>query len=161
MRDVVGAVWRFGDDIDTDVIVPSQYMRYEADRYSQHVMEPIAPDFADKVEQGDIVVAGRNFGIGSSREHAAIGLQRAGVGLVIAKSFGRIFYRNAINQGLPALIADEETIDDIEEGDELAVNVFAGTVESRTTGEDYMLEAPDGLIRDILLVGGAKRYYSD
>ena len=161
MSDIVGAAWRFGDDIDTDVIVPSQYMRYEADRYAQHVMEPIAPNFAEKVAQGDVVVAGRNFGIGSSREHAAIGLKRAGVGLVIAESVGRIFYRNAINQGLPVLVADEATVKDIEQGDELAVNVHAGVVRNLTTQAEYLIETPSGLIHDILSAGGAKAYYSD
>jgi 3-isopropylmalate dehydratase small subunit len=161
MRNVVGSAWRFGDDVDTDVIVPSQYMRYEAERYAQHVMEPIAPDFADNIEQGDVIVAERNFGIGSSREHAAIGLKHAGVGLVIAESFGRIFYRNAINQGLPALVAEGATVEDIEQGDKLSVDVFDGIVENRTTGAEYQVETPDGLIREILSAGGARAYYSD
>jgi 3-isopropylmalate dehydratase small subunit len=158
-RVVRGAAWRFGADVDTDVIVPSQYMRFEPERYSKHVMEPLDPDFASKLSEGDVVVAGRNFGIGSSREHAAIGLKRAGVGAVLAASFGRIFYRNAVNQGLPALVADAATVAAIEEGDELEVDVFEGVVRDLTTGEEYRVEAPDGLIRDILAAGGARNYY--
>lgn len=158
---VTGRAWRFGTDIDTDVIVPSQYMRFEEEKYSKHVMEPIDPDFASKVTDGDVVVAERNFGIGSSREHAAIGLKRAGIGAVVAESFGRIFYRNAINQGLPALVADASVVAAIDEGDELVVTPLAGRIENRTKDERYEVEKPDGLIRDILSAGGAKAYYSD
>jgi len=99
---VEGRAWRFGTDIDTDVIVPSQYMRKDPEEYARHLMEPEDPEFADKVENGDVIVAETNFGIGSSREHAAIGLKIAGIDAVISVSFGRIFYRNAVNQGLPA-----------------------------------------------------------
>lgn len=156
-----GTAWRFGTDIDTDVIVPSQYMRFDAEKYSQHIMEPIHPDFAAEISNGDIIVAERNFGIGSSREHAAIGLKRAGIGAVIAQSFGRIFYRNAVNQGLPVLEADADTVNAIDQGDELAINVFDGIIDNTTKDETYTVDAPDGLIRDILAAGGAKKYYSD
>lgn len=162
MTDTIrGAAWRFGTDIDTDVIVPSQYMRFEAEKYAQHVMEPIDPDFASKVSDGDVIVAERNFGIGSSREHAAIGLKRAGIGAIVAESFGRIFYRNAVNQGLPVLVADAAVVAAIDEGDELVVSPFEGTVENVTKDETHHLTPPDGLVRDILAAGGAKAYYRD
>lgn len=160
-QQIIGTAWRFGTDIDTDVIVPSQYMRFDAEKYSQHIMEPIHPDFASEISDGDIIIAEQNFGIGSSREHAAIGLKRAGIGAVIAESFGRIFYRNAINQGLPVLKADAEVIAGIEQGDDLMVDVFEGVLENTTKDKTHTVETPDGLIRDILEAGGAKKYYSD
>lgn len=158
---ITGSAWRFGTDIDTDVIVPSQYMRFDAEKYSQHIMEPINPDFAAAISDGDVIVAERNFGIGSSREHAAIGLKRAGIGAVVARSFGRIFYRNAINQGLAVLEADENTVTAINQGDDLEIDVFDGVIHNHTKDETYSVEAPDGLISDILAAGGAKKYYSD
>lgn len=158
---VSGRAWRFGSDVDTDIIVPSQYMRLKPEEYATHVMEPEDPTFADRVEEGDVMVAEHNFGIGSSREHAAIGLKLAGVGAIVAASFGRIFYRNAINQGLPAIRADTETIERIDDGDELEVRVFKGVIENAAKGETYETEVPTGLLRDILEAGGAKRYYAD
>ena len=158
---VAGRAWRFGSDVDTDVIVPSQYMRLQPEEYAPHVMEPEDPTFAERLSQGDVIVAEHNFGIGSSREHAAIGLKLAGVGAIVAASFGRIFYRNAINQGLPAIRADMETIERIDDNDRLEVRVFEGVIENVTKGEEYRTKVPTGLLRDILEAGGAKRYYAD
>lgn len=155
---VSGRVWRFGTDVDTDVIVPSQYMRKEPEEYAEHVMEPEDPEFAANLSPGDVIVAEENFGIGSSREHAAIGLKRAGVGAILAQSFGRIFYRNAINQGLPVLRVDASIVEELEDGDEIQVDVFDGTI-TTSAGVSLTAEPPAGLIRDILAAGGARHYY--
>lgn len=158
---VRGRAWRFGTDVDTDVIAPSQYMRKEPEEYAKHVMEPADPDFPDRLEDGDVLVAEENFDIGSSREHAAIGLKHAGVGAVIAVSFGRIFYRNAINQGLPALRADRDVIDAIAEGDQLEVDVFEGELRRIDDDRTFSCEPPNGIVAEILAAGGAHEYYGN
>jgi methanogen homoaconitase small subunit len=120
-----GKAWIFGDDVDTDVIIPGKYLRAkDASLWAQHVMEGLRPEFASEVRTGDIIVAGSNFGCGSSREQAPIALKEAGVAVVVARSFARIFYRNAINIGLPLVEADVEA----REGDTTEVDLSAGTV---------------------------------
>ncbi len=120
-----GEAWIFGDDVDTDVIIPGPYLRTRDVReLACHAMEGIDPDFARKVRPGDVIVAGKNFGCGSSREQAPLALREAGVGCVVARSFARIFYRNAINVGLPVVEADVSC----RQGDEVAVDFSAGTV---------------------------------
>jgi methanogen homoaconitase small subunit len=120
-----GKAWIFGDDVDTDVIIPGKYLRTkDASLWAHHVMEGLRPEFASNVRKGDIVVAGRNFGCGSSREQAPLALREAGVAVVVARSFARIFYRNAINIGLPLVEADVEA----KEGDSVEVDLSAGTV---------------------------------
>jgi methanogen homoaconitase small subunit len=114
--EINGKVWKFRDNIDTDVIIPGRYLRtFSLDDLASHVMEGENPEFAQNVQQGDIIVAGWNFGCGSSREQAPVALKHAGVDAIVAKSFARIFYRNAINVGLPVIMADIEA----EEGEEL------------------------------------------
>ena len=123
-----GAVHRYGDDIDTDVILPGPYMNLsEPAELARHALEGLDPGFASRVRQGDILVVGRNFGCGSSREHAPIALKAAGISCVVAGSFARIFYRNAINIGLPLVVAPE-AVEHIEDGAMVAVNVAAGTI---------------------------------
>jgi len=156
-----GRAWRFGTDVDTDVIVPSQYMRKEPAEYARHVMEPVDPEFAEKLEDGDVIVAEENFGIGSSREHAAIGLKRAGVGAVIAESFGRIFYRNAVNQGLPVLRASHDVVEQLKEGDRVRIDVFDGELHRLEDDLTLDCEPPQGVVRDILTAGGAREYYGN
>lgn len=156
---IEGRAWRFGSDVDTDVIFPWQYANLERSEYGNHVMEPANPDFADAVEPGDCIVAETNFGIGSSREHAPIAIQAAGVGAVIAASFGRIFYRNAVNQGLPPIECEIDDITRIEEGDTLAVDLAAGTVENVDAGETYDFEPFQEPVSSILAAGGAAEYY--
>ena len=118
-----GRAWTFGRDIDTDLIIPARYLNMKtAEELAAHVMEDADPTFSGKVKPGDIIVAKENFGCGSSREHAPIAIKGAGVSVVIAKSFARIFYRNAFNTGLPILIAPE-AVDGIKEGDELTVDL--------------------------------------
>jgi len=122
-----GRVWKFGDNIDTDVIIPARYLSSTDPKIlSQHCMEPLDPSFAEKVREGDIIIGGQNFGCGSSREHAPIAISALGIPLVIAKSFARIFYRNAFNKGLALLEAD--IFDEIEQGEEIEVDVAAGTI---------------------------------
>ena len=122
-----GKVWKFGDDISTDLIAPGKYfhLRSNLPEMAKHVMEDADPTFASKVQEGDFLVAGKNFGLGSSREHAPIIIKLAGVSAVLAKSFARIFYRNSINVGLPVLICDT---DKIQTGDELQIDLEKGTV---------------------------------
>ncbi|MCJ7665855.1 MAG: 3-isopropylmalate dehydratase small subunit [Actinobacteria bacterium] len=126
-----GKSFKFGDDISTDLIAPGRlfHLRSDLPELAKHVMEDADPDFASRVRPGDFVVGGRNFGLGSSREHAPTIIKMAGVGAVLAKSFARIFFRNSINIGLPVLICDTDNID---EGDELEVDLSAGTVTNIT-----------------------------
>jgi 3-isopropylmalate/(R)-2-methylmalate dehydratase small subunit len=122
-----GRVWKFGDNIDTDIIIPARYLAStDPQVLGRHCMEPLAPDFARKVLKGDIIVAGRNFGCGSSREHAPLALTALGISVVIAKSFARIFYRNAFNKGLALLEAD--IYDQVEEGETIQVDLTTGLI---------------------------------
>jgi 3-isopropylmalate/(R)-2-methylmalate dehydratase small subunit len=122
-----GRVWKFGDNIDTDVIIPARYLSSTDPKVlGDHCMEPLDPSFPKKVKEGDIIVGGFNFGCGSSREHAPIAISALGIPLVIAKSFARIFYRNAFNKGLALLEAD--IFDEIEQGDEVEVDIATGTI---------------------------------
>ena len=122
-----GRVWKFGDNIDTDVIIPARYLSSTDPKVlGDHCMEPLDPSFPKKVKEGDIIVGGFNFGCGSSREHAPIAISALGIPLVIAKSFARIFYRNAFNKGLALLEAD--ILDEIEQGDEVEVDIATGTI---------------------------------
>ncbi|MDX1431929.1 MAG: 3-isopropylmalate dehydratase [Gammaproteobacteria bacterium] len=125
--------WVFGDNIDTDAIAPAIYLKGSIEDVVPHCMESIDPDFAGAVREGDVFVAGANLGIGSSREQAPQALQHLGIRAVLAKSFGRIFYRNALNLGMPALICAD--VDRIRSGDSLRVDAEAGKVENLTTGE--------------------------
>lgn len=128
-----GNAWKFGDDISTDHIAPGRYfhLRSNLPELAKHVLEDADPEFAAKVRSGDFVVGGNNFGLGSSREHAPTIIKVAGVSAVLAKSFARIFFRNAINVGLPALICDT---DKIEQGDDLEVDLTSGKIQNRTKG---------------------------
>ena len=128
-----GKAFKFGDDISTDLIVPGRlvHLRSNLPELAKHVLEDADPTFATRVKPGDFVVGGKNFGLGSSREHAPIVIKMAGVSAVLAKSFARIFFRNAINRGLPVLICDTDQIND---GDELEVDMEAGTVHDATNG---------------------------
>jgi 3-isopropylmalate dehydratase small subunit len=122
-----GKVWKFGDNIDTDIIIPARYLAStDPKELGSHCMEPVAPDFSKKVTPGDIIVAGSNFGSGSSREHAPIAIAALGIPLVIAKSFARIFYRNAFNKGLPLLEAN--LYDVVKEGDVVEADLSTGII---------------------------------
>ena len=133
-----GRAWVYGDDIDTDLMAPSAYLMKSGDEVVQHCMEAVDPGFAKSVAPGDVFVAGKNLGVGSSREQAPQNLQMLGIRFVLAKSFGRIFYRNALNLGLPALVCD--ATDRISKGDELKIDPVKGRVENLTRGETYECE---------------------
>ena len=148
-----GKSWKFGDDISTDLIAPGRlfHLRTNLPELAKHVLEDADPEFPSKVQKGDFVVGGSNFGLGSSREHAPTIIKLAGVGAVLAKSFARIFYRNGINVGLPLLICDTDQID---EGDELDIDLSAGTIKDVTKGiELTFTPLPDVMVK-ILQDGG-------
>ena len=151
-----GRAWVFGDRIDTDVLAPGHLMKLPAEELAKHCLEAIAPDFAGRVRPGDIVVAGRGFGIGSSREQAAVSLKLLGVRAVLALSFARIFWRNALNLGLPALVMPEGVA--IADGDLVAVDPASGLVENRTNGGRWQVQKlPPHLLR-IVGEGGLMPY---
>ena len=149
-----GYVHKYGDNVDTDVIIPARYLNTSDGReLAKHCMEDIDKDFATKVKAGDVIVAGANFGCGSSREHAPLSIKESGVSCVIAKSFARIFYRNSINIGL-AILECDEACDKIESGDELAINFDTGVIENVTKGESYQSQPFPEFIKEIIAAGG-------
>ena len=147
-------VYQYGDNVDTDVIIPARYLNAPDEKsLASHCMEDIDPAFATTVEQGDMIVAGNNFGCGSSREHAPISIQACGVKCVIAKSFARIFYRNAINIGFPILEC-AQAVDGTSPGDELAVDFASGVITNVTTGKTYQAAPFPEFINGIIRNGG-------
>ncbi|HDJ04454.1 MAG TPA: 3-isopropylmalate dehydratase small subunit [Candidatus Bathyarchaeota archaeon] len=153
-----GRAWKFGDDVNTDLIIAGKYKLSitDLDELSRHAMEGLIPDFAERFRRGDLIVAGRNFGCGSSREQAPLVLKHLGVGAVIAKSFARIFYRNAINIGLPA--AECKNVNRISDGDILEVDLEAGLVRNVTKGESYRITPIHPDLLQILVEGGLINY---
>lgn len=146
----------FGINIDTDQIYPGRYLEITSKKeIASHCMEGVRPGFIDQVVAGDIVVAGTNFGCGSSREHGAITLQEAGIGAVVAESFARIFYRNAINLGLPVIVC-RGISEKVAENDKLMVNVMTGEIKNLTKNEVYQGEGLSEFIAEILKAGGIK-----
>ncbi|WP_297422486.1 3-isopropylmalate dehydratase small subunit [Clostridium sp.] len=138
---VKGKVFKYGDNVDTDVIIPARYLNTsDAKELAAHCMEDIDVDFVKNVKDGDIIVANKNFGCGSSREHAPLAIKTAGVSCVIASTFARIFYRNAINIGLPILECDE-AVKSIDAGDELEVDFSTGLIKNLTKNQEYQGEA--------------------
>lgn len=152
-----GKAWTFGDSISTDLICPGRYyhLRSNMPELARHVLEDAREDFAPNVKAGDFVVAGRDFGLGSSREHAPAIIKMAGVSAVIAKSFARIFYRNAVNVGLPVVICDTGGIND---GDELEVDFEGGVLSDITSGEKKNFPPVPKIMADILKEGGIVEY---
>jgi 3-isopropylmalate/(R)-2-methylmalate dehydratase small subunit len=153
-----GKAWTFGRDIDTDLIIPARYLNMKtAEELGAYCMYDADPEFSKKVTPGDIVVAKENFGCGSSREHAPIALKGAGVSVVIAKSFARIFYRNAFNTGLPILVAPD-AVDNIKEGDDLEVDLSTGEIRDLTAGKTYKAEPLPPFMRELVEAGGLLPY---
>ena len=149
-----GKVFKFGDDIDTDVIVPATYLStFDPKELAKHCMEYTNPEFFKEVKEGDIVVAGKNFGCGSSREHAPIAIKGCGVSIVIAKSFARIFYRNALNIGL-YILECPEAVDGINANDEVSVDVDTGVITNLTSGKTYQAHPFPKFIQNIIECGG-------
>jgi methanogen homoaconitase small subunit len=156
MDRIEGKVWIFRDSIDTDVIIPGRYLRaLTLDELASHIMEPEDPTFAGKVNKGDLIVAGWNFGCGSSREQAPVALKHAGISAVVAKSFARIFYRNAINVGLPVIVADVEA----SEGDVLCVDLEVGVIENKTLHKKFEIYPFKKFMLEILRDGGLTEHY--
>lgn len=150
----MGRAFRFGDDVDTDAIIPARYLTTTDEAVlARHAFEDLAPTFAAEVRRGDVIVAGDNFGCGSSREHAATCLKAAGIEAVIAPSFARIFYRNAINTGLAVHISAEAAAA-IAAGDEVEVDGTRGIIRNVTSGASFVSEEVPGVIRDIIDAGG-------
>lgn len=149
-----GFVHRYGDNVDTDVIIPARYLNTpDMQELAKHCMEDIDPEFVNNVKEGDIIVADYNFGCGSSREHAPASIKAAGVSCVIAKTFARIFYRNAINIGLPILECPEAA-EGIEKGDEVEVDFATGIIKNVTKGEEYKAMPFPEFITNIINKGG-------
>ena len=150
---LIGKTWKFGDDISTDLIAPGRYyhLRSNLPELAKHVLEDADPEFAGKMNSGDFVVGGRNFGLGSSREHAPLIIKLAGASAVMAKTFARIFYRNAINIGLPAIECDT---DKIEQGDELEVDLHSGKIINKTQGTEIPFSPLPPVMTTILQDGG-------
>lgn len=152
--DAKGKVFKYGDNIDTDVIIAARFLNSsDPEVLAAHCMEEIDPDFRKNVKKGDIVVAKENFGCGSSREHAPIALRECGISLVIASSFGRIFFRNAIDIGLP-LMECKEASEKIEQGDEVEVDFSSGVIKNLTKNEEYQATPFPKFIQDLLNAGG-------
>ena len=156
MEKIEGKVWKFGSNIDTDVIIPGRYLRtFSLDDLAAHVMEGVDPNFSINVEKGDIIAADWNFGCGSSREQAPVALKHAGVSAIVAKSFARIFYRNAINIGLPVIVADINA----DNGDILKIDLENGIINNSTKCETFKIEPFKHFMLDILRDGGLVSHY--
>ena len=153
-----GKVWKYGDNINTDVIFPGKYtyQKMEPEEMAKHALEDLDPDFTSKVQDGDILVAGKNFGMGSSREQAPLVLIYSNTHAVIAKSFARIFYRNAINTGLPVVECDTDLIDD---GDELDVDLRSGCVKNLTQGTEIPFAPLPPVMEQLLADGGLVEHF--
>lgn len=155
MGTISGKVWHFGDNIDTDLIIAARYLNTsDPKELAKHVMEDADPEFVNKVKAGDIIVAGENFGCGSSREHAPIALKAAGVSAVVAKSFARIFYRNAFNTGLP--IFELAETDTLKEGDTIAISMESGEV--KNGAKTYKFTPIPPFMQELIGCGGLMNY---
>ena len=153
---IKGRTWTFGQNIDTDVIIPGRYLRtFNPQNLADHVLEGERPDFTENVKKGDIIVADENFGCGSSREQAPVAIKTAGVDAIVAKSFARIFYRNAINIGLPVIVSDIEA----EDGDIISIDLSTGTLVNETSGEKTTFEQFKEFMLNILEDGGLVNHY--
>jgi len=159
MNVIRGRVWKFGDNIDTDVIIPFKYKAKTIDpqELAQHVMEGIDPNFSKKVRPGDIIVAGRNFGCGSSREQAPLAIKAAGIAAVVAESFARIFFRNAINIGLP-VIEVKGVSEKTDDGDVFEIDLHQGTVKNLSKGLTFKAAPMPDMLMEILKEGGLVNY---
>ena len=151
-------VWKFGDDIDTDIILPTEYLVFPTiAEMKPYAFSPLRPELAGRIEPGDIIVGGENFGCGSSREHAPIAIAASGVPVVIAASFARIFYRNGINIGLPLLEIGDD-VEKISAGDRLRVDTATGAIENLTTGDTFRAHPLPGFVQEIAQAGGLLNY---
>ena len=153
-----GRVWHYKDNVDTDVIIPARYLNTtDSKELASHCMEDIDKTFATGVQENDFIVAGENFGCGSSREHAPIAIKASGIQAVIAKSFARIFYRNAINIGLP-IVENPILADEVKAGDELELDLDRGVIKNLTNGKEYTCSKFPAEIQELISVGGLVNY---
>ncbi len=156
-----GRAFRYGDNIDTDVIIPARYLNTsEHKELASHCMEDIDKDFVKNVKEGDIIVGGKNFGCGSSREHAPIAIKASGISCVIAATFARIFFRNSINIGLPILECPEASRE-IQSGDVVSVDISTGTIVDKTTGKEYKAEPFPPFMQKLIEAGGLAEYIKE
>lgn len=156
-----GHAFKYGDNIDTDIIIPARYLSTaDPNELKKYCMEPIDKDFAKNVKQGDIIVGGKNFGCGSSREHAPIAIKGSGVSAVIAESFARIFYRNSFNIGLP-IIESKEASEKIDSGDEVEIDFSNGKIKNITKDEEYEIQAYPEFIQGIIKSNGLINYVGE
>lgn len=161
MESAKGKVYKYGDNVDTDVIIPARYLNSsDSAELATHCMEDIDKDFVKKVQKGDIIVARKNFGCGSSREHAPIAIKASGVSCVIAETFARIFYRNSINIGLP-IIECKEASEEIADGDEVAVDFESGLIKDLTTGKSYEGQSFPPFMQKLIDAGGLVNYINE
>ncbi len=155
---VKGNVFKYGDNVDTDVIIPARYLNTSVEKeLAAHCMEDIDKSFVTRVNAGDIMIGGFNFGCGSSREHAPIAIKASGIDLIIAKSFARIFYRNSINIGLP-ILESEECVNDAEEGDVISADLSKGVIKNETKGKEYTTTPFPEFIQEIIDCNGLVGY---
>ena len=149
-----GTVWKFGDDVDTDLIIPARFLNsFDKDELAQNCFADVRPGFMDLISPGDIIVAGKNFGTGSSREHAPLAIKAAGISVIIAESFARIFYRNAINIGLP-ILESAEAASSLQEGSMVSVDLAAGEIVNTDTGARFVAKPIPSFMRAIIDAGG-------
>ncbi len=152
-----GNVWTFGKDIDTDLIIAARYLNTSVPaELAKHVMEDADPEFINKMQKGDVIVAGENFGCGSSREHAPIALKAAGVAAIIAPTFARIFYRNAFNMGLPIFELPQSA--EIQEGDAISIDMNAGTITNKSTSKSYKFTPIPQFMQELIDAGGLMNF---
>jgi len=157
MSKITGKVWNFGANIDTDVIIAARYLNSsDPEHLAKYVMEDADPEFPNKLQRGDIIVAGENFGCGSSREHAPIALKAAGVAAIVAPSFARIFYRNAFNMGLPIFELPESL--EIKEGETISINLDNGIITNNTTNKEYVFTPIPPFMQELIASGGLINY---
>jgi len=155
---IKGKAWTFGKDVDTDQIIPARYLNTsDPEELAKHCMEDADAEFVNKMSRGDLIVAEKNFGCGSSREHAPIAIKSAGVSAVIAKSFARIFYRNAFNMGLP-IFESVDAVDGISEGDEIEIAMESGLIRNRTTGKEFQAAPIPPFMQELIDAGGLMEY---
>ncbi len=155
---ISGRVFKYGDNVDTDVIIPARYLNTsDAAELASHCMEDIDKEFVKNVKKGDIMVAGKNFGCGSSREHAPLAIKTSGISCVIAESFARIFFRNSINIGLPILECKEAS-EDIKNGDDVSIDLSSGKIVNNTSGKVYNAEPFPPFMQELINAGGLAEY---
>lgn len=155
---IEGKVWKFGDNIDTDVIIPARFLNVSDKKIlAASAFADLRPDFSKGVHNGDILVGESNFGCGSSREHAPLAIKEAGISVIIAKSFARIFYRNSFNIGLP-ILESKEAVDSIEENDEVSADLATGVIVNKTKGKSFQAKPVPDFMRGVINAGGLVEY---